>query len=63
MMSSAADASDRPRLEGSVGIGCEASRPAATRCAIQALMSASIQPTARGPSCTGFGNAPSFMYW
>ena len=34
-----------------------------TRVAIQSLTSDSSQPTARGPSGTGFGKYPSLMYW
>jgi len=38
------------------------SRAIFTRPAIHSLTSDSSQPTARGPSGTGFGNTPSLMY-
>ena len=48
------DFGGRDRLHG---------RPTLTRAAIHLLTSDSSHPTARRPSCTGLGKAPSFMYW
>ena len=55
--------SGRTRPLGGAQATCRLpARATLTRAAIQSLTSDSSQPTARAPSSTGFGKAPTLMY-